>query len=81
MTHSGGKPHTNVGDRGQRYEVLANGYPKNQTDNIIGWSDTIEGATQMMEAIILAPSCTSARIFDRVDQIGVDKRYARTLDE
>jgi hypothetical protein len=21
MTHSGGKPHTNVGDRGQRYEI------------------------------------------------------------
>lgn len=28
MTHSGGKPHTNVGDRGQRYELRVTGYPK-----------------------------------------------------
>ena len=78
MTHSGGKPH-NVGDKGQRYEVLANGYPKDQTDNIIGWSNTLEGARSMMEAIILAPRCTSARIFDRQENIGVIKRYAGIL--
>lgn len=78
MTHSGGKPHA-VGDRGQRYEVLANGYPKDQTDNVIGWSDTLEGADRMMEAILLAPRCTSARIFDRQENKGVIKRYAGIL--
>lgn len=78
MTHSGGKPH-NVGDRGQRYEVLANGYPKDQTDNVIGWSDTLEGADRMMSAILRAPGCTSARIFDRQENCGVIKRYGGIL--
>jgi hypothetical protein len=79
MTHSGGKPHTNVGDKGQRYEVLANGYPKNETDNVIGWSDTLEGAGQMMAAILQAPGCTSARIYDRQEKVGVIKRYGGIL--
>lgn len=43
MTHSGGKPH-HVGDKGQRYEVRAHGWPKNETDNVIGWSND-EGGT------------------------------------
>ena len=42
MTHSGGKPH-NVGDRGQRYEVRADGYP-HPGDNAIGWCDHASGA-------------------------------------
>ena len=79
MIHSGGKPHTNVGDRGQRYEVLANGYPKDQVDNVIGWSDTRDGAKKMMEAILLAPRCTSAKIFDRQENKGVIKRYSGIL--
>jgi hypothetical protein len=78
VTHSGGKPH-NVGDKGQRYEVRAHGYPKDEADNVIGWSDTLEGAQQMMEAILLAPTCTSAKIFDRQENIGVIKRYAGIL--
>lgn len=78
MTHSGGKPH-NVGDKGQRYEVVANGYPKNQTDNVIGWCDTLEGAERLMTAILKAPGCTSVRIFDRQENIGVIKRYAGIL--
>lgn len=78
MTHSGGKPH-NVGDKGQRYEVSSHGYPKDQTDNIIGWSDTLEGAEQMMNAILKAPRCTSAKIYDRVLKVGVIKRYAGIL--
>jgi hypothetical protein len=75
MTHLGGKPHK-VGDMGQRYEVLAHGYPKNELDNVIGWSDTLEGAERMMNGILLAPSCTSAKIFDRQENKGVIKRYA-----
>jgi len=79
MTHSGGKPHTNVGDRGQRYEVLAHGYPKNETDNVIGWSDTLEGAERMMSAILQAPGCTSAKIYDRQEKVGIIKRYGGIL--
>ena len=78
MTHSGGKPH-NVGDKGQRYEVLAHGYPKNEEDNVIGWSDTLEGAERMMAAILKAPGCTSVKIYDRQEKVGVIKRYAGTL--
>lgn len=64
MTHSGGKPHTNVGDRGQRYEVRAVGYPK-EGKSVIGWSTTPEGAKQMADAISLAPGCTATEVFDR----------------
>jgi hypothetical protein len=46
MTHSGGKPHSNVGDRGQRYEGCASGYPKAE-QTVIGWSEGIEGAETM----------------------------------
>lgn len=42
MTHSGGKPHTNVGDRDQRYEIRATGYPKD-AESVIGWAFTVEG--------------------------------------
>ena len=64
MTHSGGKPHTNVGDRGQRYEVRAVGYPKTG-QNVIGWSPEIDGARRMAAAIKLAPSCADTSILDR----------------
>jgi hypothetical protein len=64
MTHSGGQPHGNVGDRGQRYEVRSTGYPK-AGENVIGWASTIEGASDMAQAIRKAPSCTSTSIVDR----------------
>ena len=67
MTHSGGKPH-NVGDKGQRYEVRADGYPTSGNDNVIGWHTTYEGAKRMMDAILLAPGCKLARIIDRQEQ-------------
>jgi hypothetical protein len=79
MTHSGGKPHTNVGDRGQRYEVRAIGYPKRHTDSVIGWSDDLEGAEKMAAAIRLAPGCTSTTIFDRKEQKNVITRFAGIL--
>lgn len=78
MTHSGGKPH-NVGDKGQRYEVRATGYPKENHMSVIGWSDDVVGAERMMKAILLAPRCTSAEIFDRRESKGVIKRYAGVL--
>jgi len=78
MTHSGGKPHA-VGDRGQRYEVVANGYPKRDSENVIGWTSDLKGAYRMMSAILTAPGCTSARIYDRLEKRGVIKRYAGWL--
>lgn len=80
MTHSGGQPHTNVGDRGQRYEVRASGYPK-EGDSVIGWSDTLDGADKMAAAIRKAPSCTSTTIYDRsVEPVAkVITMYAGTL--
>lgn len=78
MTHSGGKPHTNVGDRGQRYEVRATGYPKHGV-SVIGWSDDLVGADKMAAAIRLAPGCTSTEIYDRDEGRSVIRRYAGVL--
>lgn len=78
MTHSGGLPHTNIGDRGQRYEVRATGYPK-AGKSIIGWATDLEGAEEMASSIRLAPSCTSTEIFDRQENKPVITRYAGIL--
>jgi hypothetical protein len=80
MTHSGGRPHTNVGDRGQRYEVRMTGYgPNAPGESVLGWSDTLDGAGQMMSAILKAPGCTSASIFDREENATVFTRYGGVL--
>ena len=83
MTHSGGKPHTNVGDRGQRYEVRSTGYPKSLVKAegyaVIGWASTPEGADKMAAAIRLVPGCTSTTIFDRQENKPVITRYAGIL--
>jgi hypothetical protein len=78
MTHSGGKPHK-VGDRAQRYEVQAHGYPEDKMDNVICWTDTPESAERIMTAILKAPGCNSAAIFDRQDQRYVIRRYGGIL--
>ena len=78
MTHSGGQPHTNIGDRGQRYEVRATGYPKAEL-SVIGWSSDLDGAEKMAAAIRKAPSCTSTEIFDREKGESVITRYAGVL--
>jgi len=64
MTHSGGKPHTNVGDRGQRYEVRARGYPSKE-ESVIGWAADLPGAKAMAQAIQKAPGCKSTTVHDR----------------
>ena len=64
MTHSGGKPHTNVGDRGQRYEVTV--LDSNAGKRIvIGWSNDEAGAQAMGEAAILSPRWSGAQVRDR----------------
>ncbi|MCW5705462.1 MAG: hypothetical protein KIT82_23125 [Bradyrhizobium sp.] len=78
MTHSGGKPHTNVGDRGQRYEVRATGYPK-PDESVIGWATTLDGASDIAAAIRRAPGCTSTTIFDRETNKPVITQYAGIL--
>jgi hypothetical protein len=78
MTHSGGKPHTNIGDLGQRYEVRATGYPKTE-QSVIGWTHTVDAAEKMSAAIRLAPGCTSTEIFDRQNDKPVITRYAGFL--
>ena len=77
MTHSGGKPH-NVGDKGQRYETRATGYPKAE-ESVIGWSNDLDGAERMASAIRKAPGCTSTTIFDRQENKPVITRYAGIL--
>lgn len=77
MTHSGGKPH-NVGDKGQRYEVRATGYPKDE-ESVIGWCPTIEGAENMAKAIRTAPGCLSTVIFDRQENKQIVRRFAGIL--
>lgn len=78
MTHSGGKPHTNIGDVGQRYEVRATGYPKDD-ESIIGWSSTLKGAEDMALAIRQAPRCLSTEIIDREGNVSIFKQYAGIL--
>jgi hypothetical protein len=66
MTHSGGKPHTNIGDRGQRYEIRATGYPK-PDKSVIGWATTLAGADDLAASVRRAAGCASVEIFDRHD--------------
>jgi hypothetical protein len=78
MTHSGGKPHTNVGDRGQRYEVRATGWP-DDGKGIIGWSATLDGAERMAAGARKAPGCLSTEIYDREEDKSVVTQYAGVL--
>lgn len=64
MTHSGGKPHTNVGDRGQRFEVTFFD-PYDNKRKTFGWSATAEGARQLADSIELHPSWAYPQINDR----------------
>jgi hypothetical protein len=80
VTHSGGKPHTNIGDRGQRYEVRMTGYgPNAPGESVLGWASTLEGAHDMMTTILKAPGCTSATIFDRQEDKKVITRFGGIL--
>lgn len=77
MTWGGGKPHP-VGDKGQRYEVRMTGYPQ-EGDNVLGWTDGLDSAERMMTAILKAPGCTSATIFDRKEDKKVITRFGGVL--
>jgi hypothetical protein len=63
MTHSGGELH-NVGDKGQRYAVF---YQKTEESAFepFGYSDTYEGARQMLDSIALWPAARAGMFVDR----------------
>ena len=63
MTHSGGKQHTNVGDKGQRYEVRA--YKADTGEQtVIGWTTKADGGS-LMEGVKLWPAMRDPFIVDR----------------
>lgn len=70
MTWGGGQPHTNTGDRAQRYEVTYQEDEESGTGprKVFGWSETLSGARQMAGAIDLHPSMFHPQIWDRKDQ-------------
>ena len=59
-------PPERIGDKGQRYEVRATGYPKPRK-SVIGWFDDLGRARRMAAAIAKAPVCTGTEIFDRTE--------------
>ncbi len=59
-------PHR-IGDKGQRFQVEAEGYPGDGW-NIIGWAASREGAADMASSISLAPGCTKVRVTCRAAQ-------------
>lgn len=59
-------PHPATGDQGQRYELRAQGYPKDG-ENVIGWSNDLVWAMTACISICKAPSCKSATVFDRTE--------------
>jgi len=62
MTHNGGQPHTNVGDRGQRYVVyFRDGDGKEQ---LLGWTEHKDGGS-LVRRLALHPVWKLSRIEDR----------------
>lgn len=62
MTHSGGRPHTNVGDLGQRYEVRYT--DDDGVEKVFGWTNEADGGA-LVSSIELNPSMHSPRVVDR----------------
>lgn len=65
VTHSGGKPHENIGDRGQRYEVSVFDEIKNKRI-VIGWTASAVAARIMSEASMSRPSWKFAKFVRRL---------------
>lgn len=63
MTINGGKPHA-VGDRGQRYEVTFFN-PATDKRQVLGWSETREGADSLVAGIDKHPTWRSPIVQDR----------------
>lgn len=64
MTHSGGKPHTNVGDKGQRFEITYFD-PASKTRKVFGWAEDLDGVEIFKKSINAHPSMQSPQVNDR----------------
>lgn len=64
MTHSGGKPHNNVGDKGQRFEVTYFD-PSEDKRKVYGWSDDAGIARKMGDSVDAHPSWRFPQLRDR----------------
>lgn len=69
-------PPEKIGDKGQRYEVRAFGYPKPDAEAVVGWASDLAGADQMAAAIRKAPGCTSTTIYDRKERLPIITMFA-----
>jgi hypothetical protein len=59
-----------TGDKGQRFQITAMGYPKDGF-NVIGWSNSEVNATKIAQTILKAPGCTTAQVYDRTTDFPV----------
>lgn len=70
MTHSGGKLHINVGDKGQRYELSvldsAAGYDERV---VICWGDNLDRMEVLAQSVVKRPSWSDAEILDRGESV------------
>ena len=64
MTHSGGQPHTNVGDKGQQFEITYLD-PDDNTRKVFGWATTSLLASKMCDSVHLHPSMRQPLVRDR----------------
>ncbi|MEL6233299.1 MAG: hypothetical protein AAFR46_02710 [Pseudomonadota bacterium] len=56
-------PHR-LGDKGQRFELQAKGWPEDGW-NVIAWDESRARLEKRADAIRHAPSCTDVRVIDR----------------
>lgn len=68
-----------VGDKGQRYEVRATGWPVEGQELPVALTDDLAKAERMARSIRSAPSCTSTVIFDRKEQKELIRQYGGIL--
>ncbi|MEO1725035.1 MAG: hypothetical protein AAFR84_21880 [Pseudomonadota bacterium] len=67
-------PRHRIGDKGQRFELQAEGWPADGW-NVIGWDDDRSRLEMRGVAIRHAPSCTDVRIIDRHTQEAVGRDH------
>ncbi len=62
-------PPSKIGDKGQRYKVEGFNYPIEGQWHALGYVHSKAVAEDMKAAILLAPSCTDARVIDREEKL------------
>lgn len=62
-------PGRHKGDRGQRYEIHSRPpFAGDGSKTLVGWHETLDGATRMADAAVLHPMSTEAWVNDRADR-------------